>query len=531
MNFVQEESAVVTEQPRRADTLQEAKRRVPINVLANWLSFIATFAVTFLISPLLVHRLGSLEYGIWTLIGDIVGYSWILGMGVGLAVSRYGAGYFALSDKQKFNGLVTTSLLINAASSAILLAGGVWIAYVFPHLFAVPPHLVFAARVSLVMIVVGASTSFPGSTFSGCLVSFSRYDWIAIRTTSATVLRALLLWYFLEHGYGLVAVACISMLTNIVSVFIEAGFVKYELPELKIAPRYFDRSMLKPLIEFSSYGFLLSVAARLVYMTDTLVIGFVLGPAAVTYYAIGAKLPLMLRDSLGNITNLYFPFASQMHALGKEDSLRKLFIAGSRIASLYIFPGVAGLVIVGPPFLEIWMGKSFGPLSGPIVVILAFEAIFFGASTSAGYVLFGMGRHNLNAWISLANAGVNLILSVTLIRWMGPMGVAWGTLIPAVITQGIVLPFYTARILNASLKDFYLAAFLRPLLAVAPMSALLLAARYFGQFEDYPRLFLSVFVSCVVYAICAWTLVTDSEERAHACRVFTKYSAMLRFAR
>lgn len=497
----------------RSATLEDAKARIARNLTSNWTSFIFGIAVTFFIAPLLVHRLGQIEYGIWTLVGDVVGYSWILGLGVGLAVTRYGSRYFALGDKAKFDSLVTTSLVINLVSSGLLLAGGVWAAYVFPQFFSIPPRFVFAARCSLILVAVGAATSFPGSTFTGCLASASRYDWIAIRTIISAALRAALLWFILERGYGLVTVALVSTGVNLVAIFIEAAFVWHQFPWLEVRRKYFDRSLLKPLIEFSWYGFVLSVASRLVYMTDTLVIGFVLGPGPVTFYAIGAKLPLMLRDSLGNITNLYFPFASQMHALGREASLRRLFLAGARVASLYVLPGVAGLAMLGPIFLDHWMGTGFGHWSGPVLIILACEAVFFGASASAGYVLYGMGRHNINAWISLANAGANFVLSAILIRWLGAVGVAWGTLIPAIVAQGILLPLFTSRILSVSVWRFYSNAFLRPAVPLIPMVAWFWFCRVHSLLGSYLLILGSTVIGLMLYASIAWRVAVDDEER------------------
>ncbi len=115
---------------------------------------------------------------------------------------------------------------------------------------------------------------------------------------------------------------------------------------------------LKTLVNFSVYAFIISVAYRLIFMTDNIVVGFVLGPVAIAFYSVGMQLPGILRDSLGNITMIYAPLAYQMDALEQRDSLRRLFLTGSRIALLYVLPGVLGVVFVGPHFLGLWMGGT-----------------------------------------------------------------------------------------------------------------------------------------------------------------------------
>jgi len=271
----------------RGASLRDAKARIPKNVSFNFAGYAVNILVTFLIAPLLVHKLGNTEYGIWALIGDFVGYSWLLGFGFGYAVVRYVARYYALGEKENLNSVITTSLVLNIVSSVLVMMAAVCIAYVFPRLFSTPPNLVFAARSSVILVAATVAMGFPASVFTGCLAAASRYDLLAIRSIVSSVFRALMLWYFLVHGFGLLAVALISTGESFLGYFTDLAFARLLFPDLKILPRYFQPSMLRPLIGFSLYGLVLAAAGRLIYMTDSLVVAFVLRPIAVTFYTIG----------------------------------------------------------------------------------------------------------------------------------------------------------------------------------------------------------------------------------------------------
>jgi O-antigen/teichoic acid export membrane protein len=516
MSSDEAKSVTLTPQTARGATtsVDDAKARIPLNVFCNWASYGVNLVIGLLIGPLVVHRLGNVAYGVWALVGELIGYSFLLEFGVRFAVTRYVARHHALDSPRDINRVLTAGFAITSLSAALVLVAGGVTAYLLPRLFSIPPGLVLDARLSLVLVAVGIAVSFPGSLFHGCITALSRYDLSAIRNTVPNILRALSLWYFLTHGYGLLTVAILSTLQTFLAYGLDFVMARRLLPGISIRREYFERSTLHSLVGFSVYAFIMSVSWRLIYMTDNVVVGFVLGPVAVTFYAVGGQLIGMLRDSLVNITALYAPLASQMDALKREDSLRKLFLAGTRIGFLYILAGVVGLTMVGPRFLGLWMGEPFEPRSGPILILLALEAGCHALALCCGQVLYGMNRHKVNAWLSLGNATVNLVLSTILIRWWGAVGVACGTLIPAVLIEAIVLPAFTARILGISAARFYRSVVLRSLLAAAPYAGWLwLLSHALGFVTGWGSLTLAVGSGLVLYAWLVWKVGLDDAER------------------
>jgi O-antigen/teichoic acid export membrane protein len=499
--------------PAGANSLDEAKAGIPRNVLFNWLNYGILILITFLITPLVVHGLGNTAYGVWGLIGQLLGYSSLLDFGVRIAVTRYVARHLALAQAREINKVLTTSLVFSCFSAALALGGGVVGAYLLPRLFAIPAELLLQAQLSCIVVAAGIAVTFPGSVFHGCVTATSRYDLLSIRNISTNVTRALLLWFFLRRGYGLLAVATISTGTLYLGYGLDFLLARRLLPYVRLRREFFDVVTLRSLVTFSVYVFVLSVSWRLIFMTDNVVVGFVLGPVAVAFYTVGLQVADMLRDSLSNITALYAPLASQMDALKQKDSLRRLFLGGARLGLLYVLAGVVGLTVLGPRFLGFWLGESFADRSGPILVLLATETAFYAVALTCGQVLYGMNRHKVNAWLSLGNATANFVLSTILIRWWGAVGVAWGTLVPAFIVEAIVLPVYTASVLHISPLRFYKSVVMRPLAAAAPYGLWLWFWRAQGLVQGYGSLALVIAAGLVLYAPLAWKLGLDNDDR------------------
>jgi len=497
----------------KPNALECAKSRIPRNLLSNVSSYAVNLVVGLTIAPIVVHGLGTTAYGVWSLVGDMIGYSTLLDLGIRIAVARYTAWHHARGQTREVNAILTTGLAFTMVSALFLLVGGAVLALNLARFFAVPPELVRPAQVAVMLVAAGVAISFPGSLFTGCVSAVSRYDLLSIRNTSFVICRALLLWIVIRSGGGIVAVAAASLAAVVTGYLLDVIFARRVLPELHIERRYFDVSILKTLVNFSVYVSILSISWRLLFMTDTLVVGFVLGPAVVTYYAVVTGLTTVLRDSLGTVGTLFAPLASQMDALGERKSLQRLFLAGSRVGFAYVLTGVVALVILGPHFLGLWMGTAFVTGSGPILQVLAVEVSFYALSFTCAQVLYGTNKHRVYAWLSLSNAALNFTLSTILIRYWGPVGVAWGTVLPAFVVEAVVLPLYTARLVEVSARRFYVSSILRPLSAAVPYALWLWFAISHGLVAGYLSLAVTAASGAALYAAMLWLIGLGNEEK------------------
>ena len=86
-----------------------------------------------------------------------------------------------------------------------------------------------------------------------------------------------------------------------------------------------------------------------------------------------------------------------------------------------------------------WAGPARNSSGGTVVQILAMVVLVRVGSWTASTVLQGGGHHRLLALTNIASAVTNLILSVTLVRTHGLLGVACATLIALSIRATAIL--------------------------------------------------------------------------------------------
>jgi O-antigen/teichoic acid export membrane protein len=442
--------------------------RIFRNIFSNWTSYAVTAVVGFLLTPIVVRSLGDTGYGLWTLVLSITGYFGLLDLGIRSSVSRFLARHLALDDDQGVNRTASTAFVLLGLGGLVALLATVVIATIFLSSFQIEPAYASQARTALLLAGLNVSFILPLGIFSAVLYASERFDVVSAVSIVAEVTRAALVWWLLSHGYGLVALSVLALAITLVQYAAYLVAAKALHPRLGIAFRYVDRTIGSELLGFSLYRFVWIIANQLVFYSDALVIGIFLGASAITPFAIAGTLINYGRQIVFLVIDPFYPPAARMDARSDIAGLQRLLILGTRIALLVALPLCLGFVFLGRQFITLWMkGDHVG--SAAILTILTIPLAVSLPQYVSALVMAGMARHRTLAFVALGEGAANIVLSVILIQSMGLIGVAWGTVIPALITNTMVVPFYTLRVLNMSFRKYVTEAYVRPVLSVLPI--------------------------------------------------------------
>jgi len=226
------------------------------------------------------------------------------------------------------------------------------------------------------------------------------------------------------------------------------------LPTLSVAPWNTRKDVLKECFGFSAFNAIAMVAESLIFFTDTVVIGVILGPLAVVPYQIGLRIAQMIQIPIMQIGEAILPKAGQLHAAKNHNDLARIVSKGMGLAFLITGGFFIGSAYFGEMLIQTWIGKEF-PQSALVLTILVSAQLIALPMIISRKALLGMGQVRIPAFIDIAEAIFNLILSLILIQFWGIIGVACGTLIPVVLIElGVFLP-YAARELKLDRRELF----------------------------------------------------------------------------
>ncbi|HLG70910.1 MAG TPA: oligosaccharide flippase family protein, partial [Chloroflexota bacterium] len=288
--------------------------RVLKNVASNYAGKGIELVTFLLLTPFLLHVLGPVQFGLWSLTGSLVAYGGLLDFGVSNAVTKQVAEYMALDRLTEVRRMLATSLWLYCAVGLLILLLSGALAMLLPLFVALPPGTRREAPWLVVALGATLALSFPGTSAFAALQGLHRYDVATAIRTAWTVISAVAAVAALQFSQSALAVALSNLPVAVAFQLTVFGILHRLSPELRFDPRQAQRKLLRPIASFSSAVFVSNAAFRLETKTDEVVIGSLLGVASVTPYAVAQKLAGLAELLTEQFRRVLLPIASELTA-------------------------------------------------------------------------------------------------------------------------------------------------------------------------------------------------------------------------
>jgi O-antigen/teichoic acid export membrane protein len=483
------------------------------NIFSNWAGVFANIAVAFLLSPFLVHSLGDHGYGLWVLVLSVTGYMGLLDTGLKVSIIKHVAEKNARQDAKGLNQILFTGLALYGSLSVLVVLLSLIAAAGFPNLFRLPPQDVPTGQVLMVIAALNIALSLPLGVFGGLLAGLQRFDLVNRAGIIVMIVRSAVIVTAVWLGYGLLTLGWIHVASQVLNGIMLVGMARHEFPALQLRHNRLEWASVRALYGYSGFIILNNVAMFLLFYSGEVLIGMFIGTAAVTSYAIAKSLVGYLATVIGSMTQVFHPYASDLHERGNSSGVGRALLIGTRTSLLIALPIGVSFLIIGPAFIGIWMGPEYGRSAGVLLAALTIPQIVWLSQSTAGNVLLGIGGHRFLTFLNLVAGICAIAIGVLLVSRFGALGVALGAAVPIVVSQAVILPVYTTRLLKLRITEYATAAYLVPLAAVIPYSAMLFVISRRWVPGNLYVLALEVAICLAAYLPIAFVAGSNREQR------------------
>lgn len=409
---------------------------LPRNVIFNFVSWLLPIGATIIFTPIIVHGLGSENYGIYALVTGFIAYSFYLA--VSRAIPVYVAEYRVKNQTEKIGEVVSATLAINLfigfVALIFFLTSSPWLVknvlqISHEHQREATLSFYLAGGTLLFMMVSQVFNSIPQA-----LHRFDIYSSIALATTLLLQIGNVLLVLAGYHVVTLFVWNFVLMILNCVAYWIVA---KRLLPEAKLTLRI-SRSMIWGIIKYSGGVITYQILANSLLIFERSWLTRTSGHESVTFYAVPMTIALSLHAFISSLALVIFPLATEANAQQNKERLKNIYTRSLKILNVLIVFPVVTLCVCSRPFLTVWMGANFANRSSEVLIFLT---IAFG-TVSVGIVTViladGLGKPWFNALLLLSW----ILIAVPLMIWLTPkmnvVGSAYGRFFSIVLT----IPIY-----------------------------------------------------------------------------------------
>ena len=381
------------------------------------------------------RSLGLEQFGLLALLLGSLGLFAFVDLGIGnAAVTRLSA-LIKLGDE---NGARTalcsgiSALAVISVTLTSLLLAVVWLIPEgsLPHSQGVSSHAVrVVLSVYVISIGVAVVTSM-GARLALALERGAMNSLVLTLSSIATLLLCLVGW---RNGYDVVFFAVALVAIGPLAAAAQFFWILVANPFLRESWQ-FNWTELKAFVRAGVPYFFISVGAIATYQTDSLVIQYQLGSAALAVFGVTTKLfALVTTMYAGGLQQIWASLAGAL-ALDDLPRAREIFRRGLTAIVVTGLPVAVVLVLAGPTIIRLWVGEDYVP-DTLLLVAVGTWSFYSLIMNLVSFLLNAANVVTLQATLAILMAIASIPLSI---YWAEHIGVS-GPVLASLVCHGLIV--------------------------------------------------------------------------------------------
>ena len=376
------------------------------------------------LTPFFLGRIGQSSYGLWLIGAQLLSYLTLTDFGVVALLPLETAYATGRSGPGKLDEVTE---IVGQTARLVLYQLPVVAAVAFAMWLTIPPEW-SNLRGPLAVVLIGFTVAFPLRLFPALLVglqdlsftsSLQVVNWALSTAVSVSMVMAGFSIYALAIGW-------VVSQTALTPLFVYRLWTRYP----GVLPRRFPPLSRSRAWTQLSKGFWINVAQiaeLLMSNTDLLIIGRVLGPAAVVRYACTAKLVGVMANQANILMHTATPGLCELKSGGSREKLFQVLVALSNGVLTYSGLVFCLVLIVNKWFVTWWV--TAGEYGGLLLTAMILLNVIFGHwQMTVAYSVFCFGHQRRISLTNLGNGLVTAGAALGLTMLLGPIGVPLGSL-------------------------------------------------------------------------------------------------------
>ena len=504
-------------------------KRLVKNTVSNYLSTAVKLVSSIFLTSFLYKGLGPEFYGFWSLLWSVFIYSLLLDLGFGKAVEKYCAEASFSGNMGKFNSILSTIMFGYCIVAFVIILVGSGMSFYLDKIFTLNDgdytlNIAYYRKVFM-LFSFGIALVFPTGVFPTILLAMQRSYLRNYVIVINKLIEVFGVWYIFHYDYSLMTLIIFTTSINLLSNIVMAVMAFHLMPGLKIRLSYIKLSTLKHIADFSFYTYLLTICDLIIFQTDRVVLGIMVGMSGVTIYHLATKIPQMISMASTQFQTNLAPIAAILHKSGDKKKLQQTMFNSTRI-TVFICTGVFTIFIpLVRPILYRWLKIDDDETIMVSYILICSMFILIIFRDTAKHFLLMTGYHRLLTKIAIAEAISNIVLSVIFVKLLGVMGVALGTLIPNVIISLMIIFPLAAKHSGVSPFAYLLKVYFPVILFSAPIVLLIIFATHAVPYYkwDFLALLITAATTGTLYLAVGWLVYVTRDEKVQLCSFLPKF--------
>ncbi len=472
-------------------------------------------------TPIMLSLLGQDEYGLYKLASTVTSYLSLISFGLGSALVRYYTKYRAAGDKEGEENMFGLFSIIFSIISAVTIIAGIVLACCIEFIYGKSIQGISSfgiskiAEMRILIIVLSAQTAlhFFASPFSAVVTSHEKFIFLQIINIITTIIIPVINIVVLYFGFASIGLVVSSFIITLITQII---YYIYVNKSLGMKPRYnnLPKNLIKEILAFSMWIFLMNIIDKLYSSTDTLIIGYIpsLSTIGVAVYSIGVTFQTMICNFSSGLTSVITPKINMMvFGESSNSALTDTMIKIGRLQCYIVSLIASGFIVFGQQFISLWVGPDYLEAYW-VAISVTIPVCIPLVQNVALNIIIAQNRLSFRTVVFAGIAVANVVGTVFCVNKLGIIGASLVTGCTYVLGQGIVMNWYYWKKVKLEIPRFWK--------SIGPMfifpAILSVVSIFFLQYIDinsWIMLFVYIIIYALVFACFNWFFVMNQYEK------------------
>ncbi|MGY0391565.1 oligosaccharide flippase family protein [Bizionia sp. KMM 8389] len=478
-----------------------------------------TNVVGLLLTPYIIKSLGDSEYGLYTLLGSIIGYLSILDLGLNNAIIRYVSKYRAEGDAKGEENFLAITFLIYGVISLIIIGIGSVIYFQLSEIFkdSLTSYQIIEAKRMFIILIFNLAITLPGGAFTAVCNAHQQFVFPRVLKIIKYISRTLLVVSFLFYYPYALTLVWIDTILNVIVILITIFYVVKTL-KLRVKMHQWSTPLVKDIFAYSVWIFLAAIVMRLQWNAGQMVLGVSENTIAVAVFGVGIMLGGYYGAFAGAINTLLLPKATQMSVNRNTSTDYNIAIQKvGRLNGYLLFLILSGFFVFGKEFISLWVGDTYeDSWEIAILVMLAMTLPLLQAFGNS--ILEAKKKNRFRSLVGFVTVSIAVSIAVLLVPNYHFRGVIYPLFI-ALVFNSLLMSWYYSKIFGFRLINFLSKVILRPVMVILPTSIIFLWIKSKWEINTWGNLCSQIILFGSIYFILIYLFVMNEKEKEILWRI------------
>lgn len=495
-------------------------KRIAKNTVVLYIRMIVVLLITLYTSRVVLKALGVDDFGLYGVIGGVVGLFAFFNTSMSTATQRFLNVEMVAENgdlKTVFRISLTIHFLIAVAILMLAETVGLWF---LNEKINIPEGREFAANIIYQTTIVSLCVSMIEIPFSADIIAHEKMTFFAFISVLDAVLKlAIAFMVMADKGDRLILYSFLMMTIPVINVISYYIYCKRKFFEISLKP-CFDRQRFKDIFSFVGWTLVGQAAIIGCNHGNSILVNMFHSVAANAAMAVGWQVSHAVTNLSSNFQTAFNPQITKSYAEGDFNYLRFLVYTTSKISYSLLFVAALPIAFNINFILDIWLDKV-PDLSNIFCILCMANAIINALSAPLNFSVLASGHIK---WFQIVTAIV-FLSDLVILYFLFKMGLPPATAMWVKVSIMVVILFVRLYYAHREIEyvDFgsYLKQVLVPL-TVMSVGSILVAFALHPFFTSLARRVLLTMVIMMVNVVLIWFVALSKSQRESFVNIIHK---------